>query len=67
MTQVGTTGVVYKQHHDATPASEVSALAQAYAYILQKHHEKQKGRPTTSGPDSAKGGSSVSSAKGSIP
>ena len=60
--------IVYRARDDATPADEASALAQVYSYILQKHQDMQKGRlPDKSGPDSAKGGSSDSSAKGSIP
>jgi hypothetical protein len=39
--------IVYNQRPDATPAGEASALAQAYAYILKKLQEKQKGGSAT--------------------
>jgi hypothetical protein len=45
--------IVYAPHPDATPETELSTLANVYAFILQKHQEKQKGGPETA-PDDAK-------------
>jgi hypothetical protein len=39
--------IMYRLRPDATSASEVSALASVYAFILQKHQEKQKGGAET--------------------
>ena len=59
----------------AVPLSEPEAFrdarAEAWRFALaclaKNRRAKREGRPTTSGPDSPKGGSSDSSAKGSIP
>jgi hypothetical protein len=45
--------VTYELRPDATPESELNALSACYAFILQRHQEKQKAtRP--GGPDDAK-------------
>lgn len=45
--------IVYTPRPDATPETELATLANVYAFILQKHQEKQKGGPETA-PDDAK-------------
>jgi hypothetical protein len=45
--------IVYVPRPDVTPIGELNALSACYAFILQKHQEKQKGGPTTA-PDDAK-------------
>jgi hypothetical protein len=45
--------VTYAPRTGATSQMEVSALVAAYAFVLQKHREKQKGGPATA-PDDAK-------------
>jgi hypothetical protein len=44
--------VTYAPRPDATSGTELSALVAAYAFVLQKHREKQKGGPATA-PDDA--------------
>ena len=57
----------YAPRAAATPEGELNALAAVYKFVLDCHTRKE-GRPTTSGPDSAKGGSeNDSSAKTIIP
>jgi hypothetical protein len=51
---------------DATLGTEVSALANVYAFILQKHQEKQKGGPATA-PDNPERRSNEIRARTSIP
>jgi hypothetical protein len=47
---VGSDQIVYSPRGDATPEAELSALANIYAFALQKHQERQKAaRP--GGPD----------------
>jgi hypothetical protein len=47
------TRITYTPRSDATPESELSALAAVYRFILDCHAKKE-GRPTTSGPENAK-------------
>jgi hypothetical protein len=56
----------YVPRLDTTPERELDALAAVYRFILDTRVNKEKGGPTTA-PDSAKGGSSDSSAKNIIP
>lgn len=64
---MSTPRVVLSSRQNLMPEQARDARARAWAFVFQCWEEKQKGRPTTSGPDSAKGGSSDSSAKASIP
>ena len=57
--------IVYSPRPDATPEGELNALASVFRFVLDSHVKKEGGPPTA--PDSAKGGSSDSSAKASIP
>ncbi len=59
--------IVLNSRQDLTSEQARDARACAWAFVFQCWQEKQKGCPTTSSPDSAKGGSSDSSAKASIP
>jgi hypothetical protein len=34
--------IVYTPRADATPEGELNTLATVYAFILQRHHERQK-------------------------
>ncbi len=52
---------------NTSPVQPRDDRAHAWAFVFQCWQEKQKDRPTTSGPDGTKGGSSDSSAKTSIP
>jgi hypothetical protein len=45
--------VVYVPRPDATPETELSALASVYAFTLQRHQDKQKGGAATA-PDARK-------------
>ncbi len=63
----GAPSIIYRPRPGASSEQARDARARAWAFVFQCWQEKQKGRPTTSGPDSAKGGSSDSSAKASIP
>ena len=42
---------VYTPRNCAKPETELSALAKVYAFILQRHQEKQKGGPATAPQD----------------
>ncbi len=64
---MSTPRVVLSSRQDLMPEQARDARARAWAFVFQCWQEKQKGCPTTSSPDSAKGGSSDSSAKASIP
>ena len=33
--------VTYKPHPETTPSSEVQTLANVYAFILERHHQRQ--------------------------
>jgi hypothetical protein len=45
--------IVYVPRPDATPESELNALAAVYRFILFDSHASKKARPTTSGPNDA--------------
>jgi hypothetical protein len=45
--------IVYRSRHDATPEMELNALSVCYAFILQKHQERQQAAHP-GGPDDAK-------------
>jgi hypothetical protein len=57
--------VIYLPRIDGTPETELSALANVYAYILQKHQERQQAAHP-GGPDDGERRSSVA-ATGSLP
>jgi hypothetical protein len=46
------TRVAYAAHHDATPESEIAALASVYRLVLNCHTRKEATRPGS--PDDAK-------------
>jgi hypothetical protein len=50
---IATPRVTYVPRRDATPETEISALASVYAFILQSQREKQKGGAATA-PDARK-------------
>lgn len=58
--------VLYSPRTDATPESELNALAVIYRFILDCHAKKE-GRPTTSGPDDAEGSRNERTATEIIP
>ena len=37
--------ITYLPHPDATPESELSVLANVYAYLIQSHHSKKAAKP----------------------
>jgi hypothetical protein len=41
------TRITYAPRHDATPETEVSALASAYRFILFESYASKKGAPAT--------------------
>jgi hypothetical protein len=47
------TAVAYAAHHDATPESEIAALASVYRLVLNCHTRKEATRPGS--PDDEKG------------
>jgi hypothetical protein len=50
---IATPRVTYVPRRDATPETEISALAGVYAFILQSQREKKKGGAATA-PDARK-------------
>jgi hypothetical protein len=58
---------VYTPRSDAKPRSELVALEAIYRRAIELYEEGQEGGPAITAPDSAKGGSSDSSAKTIIP
>jgi hypothetical protein len=43
--------ITYTPRSDATPAGELNALAFVYAFVLQKHQERQKAAEPAPEPD----------------
>jgi hypothetical protein len=63
---VNTARVTYRPRLDATPDTELNALSACYAFILQKHQERQKAAHP-GGPDDPERRSNEIRAKVSIP